>query len=93
MPNGGGDNFDKMPKLIAEIVEVQEIINEELQELYSTQRKIEESIKGLDERDKYLIRRKYIDNITWEELAVEMNYSWQHLHKLHSNILKQLNVR
>ena len=87
-----GDNFDKIPRLICDMVKVQEDINNELQKLYAKQREIESSIKGLDEREKYLVRARYLEGKCWEEIAVDMGYSWRQIHNIHSDTLKKLHT-
>ena len=40
------------------------------------------------ENEKDVLVYRYIELRTWEDIAVRMNYSWQHVHKIHSNALK-----
>jgi hypothetical protein len=35
-----------------------------------------------------IIRKKYIELKKWEEICVEIGYSWRQTHRLHSNALK-----
>jgi len=52
---------------------------------------VETLIAGLDnptERD--LLRYRYIDGLTWEEVCVAINYQWSRTHELHSIILEKL---
>lgn len=51
---------------------------------------IEDVIEGLPEREKYLMRLRYIQGCRWETICYKMNYEWRHIHRLHSNILNQL---
>ena len=39
---------------------------------------------------KEVLVRRYLVGQTWERIAVEMHYSWQHVHKLHSRALGEL---
>lgn len=45
-----------------------------------------------DEREKDLLTYRYIKGYGWERIAVEMKYTWQHLHKIHSVALKNFKV-
>lgn len=83
-------NPDRLAELVAKIVEVQEEINRQLQQSYELVAKIEKAIEKLPEREKYLIRARYIDCKSWEQVAVEMNYSWKQIHRIHANALKLL---
>ena len=86
----GGLIQDKMGNYVAEMVEIKEKINQKLQPAYKLRKEIEDAIEVLDEREKYLIRMKYINCMKWEDLAVDMGYTWRHMHKLHAKILKKL---
>lgn len=81
---------DKMGDIVVKMVEVQEQINEQLQQGYAMMRRIEKAIASLPPREAYLIRARYIELKSWEQIAVDMNYSWQHIHRIHSEALKLL---
>lgn len=54
------------------------------------QRQIE---KMDDEHEKDLLTYRYIKGMKWEQVAVKMDYSWQHIHKIHGNALKNFKMR
>ena len=55
---------------------------------------IEKSIRALsDENEAEVLRLRYIKNKKWEEIALEMGYSWQHVQRFHSNALKKIKMR
>ncbi|SET55905.1 RNA polymerase sigma factor, sigma-70 family [Natronincola peptidivorans] len=89
-PKSTNNNSDKISNVVMKIIEVQQRINKQLEKSYEILRKIEEAIEILPERERYLIRLRYIDCKSWEQIAVDMNYSWQHIHKIHSDALKLL---
>lgn len=41
-----------------------------------------------NEIEKDLLTYRYLRNLSWEKIAVEMDYSWQHLHKIHARALR-----
>lgn len=90
MPKGNRTSTDKLSGIVAEIVAVQDKINDKVQRSYRIMVAIEKAIEGLPEREAYLIRARYIDCKSWEQIAVDMNYCWQHVHKIHSKALKLL---
>ena len=45
-----------------------------------------------DERLRLLLEYRYFDQLSWEELAEKMNYSYQHVFRLHKQALKALQV-
>lgn len=52
---------------------------------------IEEVINRLEEpTERLLMRKRYIEGKTWEKVAVEMNYSINHIWRLHGNILQRM---
>jgi len=50
-----------------------------------------EQLENEDEKDVLMYR--YIKLMKWEDIAVKMCFSWQHLHKIHSKALKNFNMR
>lgn len=59
-------------------------------ELLSAMQAIEQAIESLDPTDRTVIRLYYIKGLTWEEVAVEMTYSWRQVHRIHARALKKL---
>lgn len=89
-PHCGSGNSDKIGGIVAEIINVQENINDKLKRMYGVMAEIERATVDLPEREAYLIRARYIDCKSWEQIAVDMNYCWQHVHRIHSQALKAL---
>lgn len=57
-------------------------------------RKVQAAIEEIeDETEKDLLTYRYLKGMKWEEIAVEMGYSWQHIHKIHAAALKNLKMR
>lgn len=59
-------------------------------ELEDAMAMIEEAIKMLGNRERTLIRLHYIEGKTWEEVCVEMSYSWRQVHRIHAKALEKL---
>lgn len=59
-------------------------------ELIAAIKKIETAIDKLDPVLAALIRARYVQGKKWEAIAYEMNYSWQHTHRLHRYALDLL---
>lgn len=89
-PHCGSGNSDKIGGIVGEIIAVQDKINDKLQGSYKMMLEIEHATVDLPEREAYLIRARYIDCKSWEQIAVDMNYCWQHVHRIHSQALKAL---
>lgn len=83
----GTGHSDRLGDVMAEMTDLREELREQLQEGLRQQLGIEYAIKELPEREKYLIRARYIDRKSWEEIAVDMGYSWKQVHRIHSEAL------
>lgn len=66
------------------------MINRELCRCLKEIQYIENLISNLPEREKLLMRLRYIDNLKWEEIALKMNYTWQHMHRIHAKALNKI---
>jgi len=86
LPKGG--EARTMEDIVLDMVEVDEKINANLQESYKLMHKIETAIESLPEREQYLMRARYIEGKGWEQIAVDMCYCWQHVHKIHAHALR-----
>lgn len=71
-------------------MKVEELINKEIVKGYKEMAYIETIISCLPEREKNLMRLRYIKGYRWEEVCVKMNYEWSHIHDIHANILRKL---
>ncbi len=82
---------DKFSDLIHERIKVEKLINEEIARGLREMQNIENIIEGLDEKEKLLMRYRYIKGLKWETICYKMDYSWRHIHNIHSRILRELN--
>lgn len=92
MPHGSdmsdlSDYAVKLDEIEQEIVKAR---YERICAFQQVQRAIE--IMG-NEHEKDLLTYRYIGGLKWEEVAVKMGYSWQHIHKIHSKALENLKMR
>ena len=86
MPHGSGcsDLSDYMVLLDEQINE----LKDERLEKMLLYKEIEKRIRNMDnDNEREVLRLKYLRGMTWEEVAVEMGYSWQWIHKIHSKAL------
>lgn len=85
-----GTSNDKMANIISKIIEVQNQINKLTVQAYEQAMAIEKAILALPNRERYLIRLRYIEGLSWYEIMAEMHYSWKQVHRIHSEALKLL---
>lgn len=70
--------------------EVLEMYKRKVAELDKAILEVETAIECLEPRERTLIRLYYIDGLTWEEVCVEMCYSWRQVHRIHAVALEKL---
>ena len=81
---------DKFTNLTHNRMEVEKQIRKEIEKGYYEAHLIEQTISVLPEREKYLMRLRYIQGLKWEVICVKMNYEWTHIHRIHGRILRLL---
>lgn len=86
MPRGGsgGDWTDADVK----VLEMEQQIHAEILELCRVKREVFEMIDTVeDERYRTLLELRYRNYMTFEQVAVEMHYSWRQVMRLHAEAL------
>ena len=91
MPHARG-NQDSIGQAIARRDRYQRLIDNKLDELIALREEIERAIEGLPSQDRELIRLRYIEGFRWEEIAVKLHYSIQHIYHRHGHILLKMRV-
>ena len=85
--NGVQGNSGELEKY----VEIGEEITKELQKLHRMRREIRSIISTLgDDTLQTLMLYRYINGMTFEEIAVRMHYSYVHVCRLHGQALSQI---
>lgn len=90
MPRGGhqeGSWLDDLLERQAELLKKYKALEADLSKNIL---EIEEAISSLAPRERDLLRLYYIDGLAWEMVAVEMHYTWRHVHRIHGNALEAL---
>ena len=89
MPKGGGT--DKIQNAVCRIADIEADINREIDRQIDLRERIETAICAIpDGRLRDLMRYRYIDGLTWEKIAVNMEISYQWVCKLHGDALKEI---
>ncbi|MBO8158842.1 DUF1492 domain-containing protein [Thermosyntropha sp.] len=89
--NAGRDM--RLDDIIAKIVDLEQEVNEDIDQLIDIRNEIKQKIEQIkDDKLRLLLQYRYIDCKTWEEIAVEMGYSWQHIHRLHAKALREVKI-
>ena len=83
----GFDFTDKVEKLIDLQKKYYNIRNDTIRKCAE----IENAIETLsDPTERSLMRYKYINGLTWEEVCVKINYGWERTHHYHKSALIKL---
>lgn len=89
-PGGGRNGASPVEIAATKHDELRTRYLQKVAELEDAMAKVEAAIETLDHRDRALVRLYYIQGKTWEEVCVEMSYSWRQIHRIHSEVLKKL---
>ena len=80
---------DKLTIPISKIIELENEINKDIDTLVDLKREAKQLIEKLDDNvEKLILYKRYFENKTFEQISVELNYSWRHIHRLHSSALQ-----
>lgn len=97
VPDDGMPHASGISDLSDYAARVDELERELLQKRYRRIRafqKVQAAIEVMEnDREKELLTYRYLQGMKWEEIAVKMGYSWQHVHKIHASALKNLKMR
>ena len=92
MPRNPNHGKSSMEDTIVKIIALKEDINLDIDTLVDLKREIRESLKKLDNVEfQTLLENRYLSFMSWEKIAVGMNYSIQQIYRIRSRALKTLN--
>ncbi len=88
MPRNPNRGTSTMADAVAKIVDLQAEINRDIDRLVDLKREMVRLIKAVDYTEyQTLLELRYLCFKTWEQIAVDLNYSIHHLYKLHNAAL------
>ena len=84
----GTRNVHRMGDIIVKIVDLENEINRDIDNLVDLKREMVSVIKAVTDPElQTLLELRYLCFKSWEQIAVEMEYSIHHLYKLHNTAL------
>ena len=90
MPRSGGGS-DKIQTTVEKIIEIEEKLDHEIDALADLRNRIETAVEKLEDgRLRDVMRYRYIDGMKWEQIAVEMHYSYMQVCRLHGKALLEI---
>lgn len=91
MPKSPSRGPSKLEDTIVKIIDLQEEINRDIDKLVDLKAEMVGTIKQIQDKElQVILEKRYLCFETWEKIAVDMNYSIQHIFRLHSKALKNI---
>lgn len=86
----GGSGVDKVASTVAKLADLEMDLTKHIEELAALQREITRKIDAIQSPEyRLLLTLRYLDFRRWEEIAVEMHYNYQWVHRLHNRALQE----
>lgn len=87
-PNRGGS---KLEDTVCKIVDLQEEINRDIDRLVVLKNEIISTIKRVEDTElQIVLEKRYLCFESWKDISTEMNYSEQHIYRLHNAALAKV---
>lgn len=91
MPHGSGAS--DLSAYAAKLDELLSDLKDQMDKRIQLRREIVKKIEAMDsETEKAVLRYRYIHMLKWEEIAVKMSYTWQHIHRIHGKALSHFEM-
>ena len=83
------NNADTITDTMLKIVDLEEKINADIDKLVEMKGLARDKIERMEnDVEKVILYKRYFNNESFENIAVECGYSWRHIHRLHGEALK-----
>lgn len=93
MPHSASPDNQRLQKTIAEIVDLENEVSTDITQLVSLKREIKNIINQVqNEKYRTLLELRYLNFWTWEQIAVNLNFSIQHTYRIHDEALKKISI-
>jgi DNA-directed RNA polymerase specialized sigma subunit len=82
---------DKVSVIVGKIVDMEHEVDLEIDHLQEIKHKIEAAIRTVpNAKQRAVLTRRYINGQTWEQIAVDLNISYQWVCELHGRALQKI---
>lgn len=83
----------RLEKILAGIVDLEKEIDTDIDNFVDLQREIKTTIEEVkDEKYKALLEMRYLNQMTWEQIAVKLGYDLRYTYKIHGRALQKISV-
>ena len=94
MPHSPSRNARSMENIICKMVELENEINADIDNLVDLKSNIVSLIKRIQNPEyQTLLELRYLCLNSWEQVAVDMGYSLQHIYRIHDKALKSIDFQ
>lgn len=91
--DGDGAQATKNPHKFDRLVELEALVNDKIQEQLNLKAETLLTIAKIkDRRQRIILTEYYLKMKTFEEISVELHYSWKQIHRLHGYALKSVDA-
>ncbi len=91
MPRNPNRSGSRMADAIVKIIDLEEEINRDIDALVDLKCEIMSTIKSVSNTEyQTILEKRYLCLISWEQIAVDMNYSMQYAFRMHDRALKEI---
>ena len=93
MPRNPSASNSRMAEAITKIVDLQNEINRDIDKLVELKLEIMGVIKAVQNPDfQTILEKRYLCFLSWEKIAVDMDYDLRYVHKLHTQALEACKI-
>lgn len=91
MPKAPGRNTSRLEDIIVKIVMLQEEINNDIDSLVDIKIRITEMINDMEDKEQQMVlEKRYLNFLSFEKIAVDLNFSIQHVFRIHKQALSEI---
>lgn len=91
MPHSPNKNIHSMENVIIKIIDLENEINKDIDGLVDLKSEVVAIIKAIMNPEfQTLLELRYLCFKTWEQIAVDMDYSLQHIFRIHNKALQNI---
>lgn len=87
---GGSGSGDKVGVMVSKIIDMEYELDREIDKLVNLKREVMSVIDQLETTKCEILYKRYLQNKTWEKIAVETGYSYVWVCKLHGRALQDV---
>lgn len=85
---GGHQTGDRLGAAVARVVDAEAKVDAEIELMTATAREVRATIEAVPEPYRTLLYERYINGKAWEQVAVDMHYSYRGVTKMHGRALQ-----